>query len=104
MKKYLVTGALLLALAGSALLSSCGTTKEVVYFQDLKPGETEIRLPEVQTITVQPEDKISIIVNSRDPQLTNLFNLPYLTRQIGQTSLNNELSISNNSQESPATR
>lgn len=38
-------------------------------------------------IRVRPEDKISIIVNSRDPQLTDLFNLPYVTRQLGQSSL-----------------
>lgn len=67
-------------------LSSCGSSKQVVYFQDLKPGESEVRLPEVQAITVQPEDKISIIVNSRDPQLTDLFNLPYVTRELGQSS------------------
>ena len=51
----------------------------------MQPGESEIVLPEVQAITVRPEDKISIIVNSRDPQLTDLFNLPILSRQLGQS-------------------
>ena len=77
-------------------LSSCGSSKQVVYFQDLKPGESEVRLPEVQAITVQPEDKTSIIVNSRDPQLTDLFNLPYVTRQLGQ-SLRTNYSTTTNS-------
>lgn len=77
-------------------LSSCGSSKQVVYFQDLKPGKSEVRLPEVQAITVQPEDKISIIVNSRDPQLTDLFNLPYVTRQLGQ-SLRTNYSTTTNS-------
>lgn len=77
-------------------LSSCGSSKQVVYFQDLKLGESEVRLPEVQAITVQPEDKISIIVNSRDPQLTDLFNLPYVTRQLGQ-SLRTNYSTTTNS-------
>ena len=86
MKKYtLIVFTLLLSLMGAGLLSSCGTAKNVVYFQDLKPGESEITLPEVQVITVQPEDKISIIVNSRDPQLTDLFNLPIVSRQLGQS-------------------
>lgn len=76
MKRYRPIYLLLILLAGVAALSSCGSSKQVVYFQDLKPGETEIKLPEVKTITVRPEDKISIIVNSRDPQLTDLFNLP----------------------------
>lgn len=77
---------LLLLLTGVTVLSSCGSSRQVVYFQDLKPGETEIKLPEVKAITIRPEDKISIIVNSRDPQLTDLFNLPYVTRQLGQSS------------------
>lgn len=85
MKRYIfIVCTLLLSVTGTGLLSSCGTSKNVVYFQDLKPGESEITLPEVQAITVQPEDKISIIVNSRDPQLMNLFNLPYAAKQIGQ--------------------
>ena len=96
MRKYIATGVLLLSLAGTFLLSSCGAPKEVVYFQDLKPGETEIRLPEVKPITVQPEDKISIIVNSRDPQLTDLFNLPYVSRQLGQSLRTNGVTVSTN--------
>lgn len=75
-----------LLVMGTVGLSSCGSSKHVVYFQDLKLGESEVKLPEVQAITVQPEDKISIIVNSRDPQLTNLFNLPYVSRQLGSSS------------------
>ncbi len=85
-KKYVLSCTLCLCLLGTLLYSSCGAPKEVVYFQDLKPGESEIKLPEVQAITVQPEDKISIIVNSRDPQLTDLFNLPYVSRQLGLSS------------------
>lgn len=75
-------------LACVVLLSSCGTSKDVVYFQDLKPGETAITLPEVKAITVRPEDKISILVNSRDPELTDLFNLPIMSRQLGQSLRN----------------
>lgn len=86
MNKNIALCTLLLLITGSVLLSSCGSSKEVVYFQDLKPGESEITLPEVQAIIVRPEDKISIIVNSRDPQLTNLFNLPYISKQLGSTS------------------
>ena len=74
----------LILFASVVALCSCGSSKQVVYFQDLKPGETEIKLPEVKAITIRPEDKISIIVNSRDPQLTDLFNLPIMSRQLGQ--------------------
>ena len=85
MNRYKPICLLLILLVGAATLSSCGSSKQVVYFQDLKPGETEIKLPEVKSITIRPEDKISIIVNSRDPQLTDLFNLPIVSRQLGQS-------------------
>ena len=85
MNRYKPIYLLLILLASVAALSSCGSSKQVVYFQDLKPGETEIKLPEVKAITIRPEDKISIIVNSRDPQLTDLFNLPFISRQLGQS-------------------
>lgn len=84
--KSLSLNTIFLLIMGMVFLSSCGSTRNVVYFQDLDPGESEVKLPKVQAITVQPEDKISIIVNSRDPQLTDLFNLPYVSRQLGQSS------------------
>ena len=94
MKKYsLFVCILFFPIIGTGLFSSCGTSNDVIYFQDLKPGETEITLPKVESIPVQPEDKISIIVNSRDMQLTNLFNLPYVSKQLGSTS-----QLSNNNQ------
>lgn len=97
MKKYsLFVCILFFPIIGTGLFRSCGTSKDVIYFQDLKPGETEITLPEVESITVQPEDKISIIVNSRDPQLTDLFNLPVVSRQLGQSLRTNGASTGNN--------
>ena len=97
MNRYKPIYLLLILLASVAALSSCGSSKQVVYFQDLKPGETEIKLPEVKAITIRPEDKISIIVNSRDPQLTDLFNLPIVSRQLGQ-SLRNGVNYSGTNQ------
>lgn len=78
--------AALLAAALLLLASSCGSTKDVAYFQDLKPGNTVAVTAEALAVTVRPDDKISIIVNSRDPQLTALFNLPIANKQIGQIS------------------
>lgn len=89
---------LCLMMTGMLAFNSCSSSKEVVYFQDLRPGESEIKLPEVQSITVRPEDKISIIVNSRDQELTNLFNLPYVTKRLGQPALKNGISGSTNDQ------
>lgn len=67
-----------------SLLSSCAAPK-IAYFQDLQPGDAEQVLGK-QSIRIQPEDKISILVNSKDPLLVNLFNLPIISRQIGTTS------------------
>ncbi len=63
---------------------SCSAPSRVTYFQDLRPGESEQKVIAATEIKVRPGDKLSIIVNSRDPQLTQLFNLPYVAQQIGQ--------------------
>lgn len=68
----------------ASLLVSCSTQKEIAYFQDIKPGE-ENTLTDATIIRIRPEDKISIIVNSKDPELAALFNLPYISNQIGST-------------------
>ncbi len=64
------------------VLCSCAAPKQIVYFQDIAEGYS-MPLPESQPITVQPEDKISILVNSKDPELANLFNLPVVSRYLG---------------------
>ena len=68
------------------LLSACSTTHQTNYFQDLHPGESEQKVVSPLTVKIRPGDQISILVNSRDPQLTNLFNLPILSQQVGQVS------------------
>lgn len=67
-------------------LASCASTQKISYFQDLTPGGKgkEIMVP--LEIKIRPDDKISILVNSRDPLLTDLFNLPIVSRQIGLAS------------------
>lgn len=77
-------GTILRVLAAAALLGSCATPK-VAYFQDVEPGTPEQVLNRLD-IRVRPEDKISIIVNSKDPLLMELFNLPTVSRQIGSGS------------------
>ena len=74
----------LLLAASVILLAACSTSKNITYFQDLRPGESELTLAVPVEIKIQPKDKLSILVNSQDPRLTNLFNLPIFTQQIGQ--------------------
>lgn len=95
MKKSSLFWIMLLLLPGMLLLSSCNASKNVVYFQDLTPGESEIALASSPAIKIGPEDKISIIVSCRDPQLAMLFNLPTVSMQFNQTVTANG-STSNN--------
>ena len=65
---------------------SCSTPKEISYFQDLQPGVTELTITDPVEIKVRPKDKLSILVNTQDQKLTNMFNLPIVSQQIGQES------------------
>ena len=74
---------LLLAVAVLAT-AACGTPKEIAYFQDIQ-GETTLKVEKSQPIRLKPADQISVIVNSRDPQVTAMFNLPYYTKRLGDS-------------------
>ncbi len=74
---------LLLAI-GIIAVASCATPRDIAYFQDIN-GETSIKADKAEPIRLKPMDQISIIVNSRDPQVTAMFNLPYYSNRIGQT-------------------
>lgn len=70
------------------LMTSCDVSKRITYFQDIQDhqtasGKTEQPTPEIR---LRPEDKISIIVNTKVPELTALFNLPYTSRILGSQS------------------
>lgn len=56
------------------LMTSCGNTQSITYFQDYLPGYTE-SVAQAKPITMQSGDRLSIIVSSRNPQLASLFNL-----------------------------
>lgn len=64
------------------LAASCGVSKRIIYFQN-QDGETAAQVPPAEPIRLKPEDKISIIVNSKDVDLMTLYNLPFTTRQLG---------------------
>lgn len=67
------------------VMASCSTTKNISYFQDANEPDSTVSVPSPE-IRLRPEDKISIIVNCNDIELTNLFNLPYISQRIGQTT------------------
>lgn len=76
MKSKVTLKSVLLILAAAYLISSCSTPKNVAYFQDAVNAEViEIASVESKAIKVEPFDKLSIIVSSKDPALAQLFNL-----------------------------
>lgn len=56
------------------LLSSCSTSKKVLYLQDAVLDQPE-QIEGIRNIILQPQDQISIMVSSKEPQLAALFNL-----------------------------
>ena len=70
--KLVLSGALGIALL---IATSCGTPKNVAYFQDLNNNPDTVITLQNRVITVKPTDKIYIGVKSKDPQISQLFNL-----------------------------
>ncbi|MCM1450890.1 MAG: polysaccharide biosynthesis/export family protein [Clostridium sp.] len=64
----------LLAVMAIAALASCGTPKNIAYFQDVQGG-SEIHVSQPYQVKVQPGDKLRIIVSTQDERLTNMFNI-----------------------------
>lgn len=73
---------LLMALTLAVLLLSSCKAPNVAYFNDFENGQTE-KLLQAMDIRLRTGDKISIVVNSKDPLLADLFNLPVYTHRIG---------------------
>lgn len=71
--------------AGTLLLSSCGMPKNIVYFQDVK-SDSEISIGYNEGIVAQPNDELSIVVNSQTPELPVMFNLPVISLSAGRTT------------------
>jgi polysaccharide export outer membrane protein len=64
------------------LVSSCASTKDIVYFQNKMVNNPE-KIDKHAGIVVQPKDMISIVVSSRNPELVAMFNLPVVSYQAG---------------------
>ena len=80
MKRFIVP--LLLVL--SFLAASCSTTtwKNINYLQDIK-ADTSMNMAINKGIIIQPQDQLSIIVNSSNQELAAMFNKSVATRYAG---------------------
>lgn len=84
----------------SMIMGGC-TPKNVTYIQDINE-EMVLTGTKRVAMKVQPEDKLSIIVHSKDPELAALFNLPVVannTRNMGLSSGSGSVARNYNSAE-----
>lgn len=83
---------ILLGSATLLLAASCTTTKDVQYMQDLNPNAIETTMSN-SGLLIEPDDLLSIIVTTKDPELGTIFNLQpgTLTTTINNTSTNNSM-------------
>ena len=75
---------LTMAVLAAALLWSCATPTNIAYFQDMEESQV-LQNQKVTPIRLKPMDQVSIIVNTRVPEVTAMFNMPYYTNRIGET-------------------
>lgn len=74
--------------AGALMAVSCTTPKDISYFQDMADN-TVIAVAAERAIRLRPDDKLNIIVKSKDPALSDLFNLTLnVSRSSTQQSAN----------------
>lgn len=69
----------------SLLLTSCVTPKKITYMQETFDGMSQ-EVRQQGRITIQPDDKLSIVVSSKDPALAEVFNLSIAQYRVGYTT------------------
>lgn len=84
----------LLVIAFLALVLASCQAPRLGYFQDVQPGEVKT-LDNSHFIRIQPGDKMSILVSSKDPQLAYLYNLNIVGHYSSSSTDKSSLSTSN---------
>lgn len=74
-------GILVLAILGVG----CASQKEIVYLQDVNSTGEVFSLP-ASDIRINTDDLLSIMVNSKDPELVQMLNMPMVAHQISNVS------------------
>lgn len=74
-----------MALSVMLSISSCSSSqKEILYLQNARYGQEDIVL-DLNDIKVEPQDRLSIVVSCKEPELARLFNLVQTENRVGQT-------------------
>jgi len=76
------------------VLCSCGSSRDISYFQDLEKYNylkaEASKLDSAHKVTIKPNDQLAILVSSVEPQAVIPFNLPIGEGQISNYLVNNE--------------
>lgn len=67
-------------------LASCSAPKQVAYFQDVSGKDTLLTNVSLRPLTVQPGEKLMIVVHSSVSELAATFNLPVVGYRLGAGS------------------
>lgn len=68
------------------LLTACSTPKNIALFPETSDGAT-YAITESKGITLKPNDKLSIVVNTKSAELNNALNMPVSTQIIGYSEV-----------------
>ncbi len=68
-------------------LTACKTPEKFNYIQDIEPGVAQ-PIESRQSIIIQPKDMLSIVVSTKDPELSAIFNLGVQTNRAGYAKEN----------------
>lgn len=79
------------------LFSSCASIKDFNYFQDAASGDVNAVKDAATSITVKPNDRITVLVTSKDQQLSAPFNLVTFNNTLNRSSLNGTGALNGNS-------
>lgn len=66
------------------LVSSCSSPKNIAYMQNAVFGQEEAVL-NLNEIKVQPQDRLSIVISCKEPELARQFNLVQTENRVGQS-------------------
>lgn len=75
-----------MAVCGALLLTSCITPKTVAYFPELSDGQV-LTMAQTKGIVLKPNDKLSIVVNTKSAELNNVLNMPVTSQIIGYSEI-----------------
>lgn len=83
---------------GIMLLTSCAGTKDVQYVKDMQPDVPEVAKGN-PGLLIEPDDLLSIVVTTKNPELGTEFNLQPGTRTMKMEGMSGTLNGSNNNNE-----